>query len=161
MFINLQYAQKRTKARVLTMIGLAWGLSLIISLPVIYMNTSTVKTIPLSAFFNNGTDGGASIDILKCDISYDKLYRIYSSMGTFFVPVLVMTFVYIRIYMETKKRLRERSVLVKRLAQSMAKSMTQAVDTRRTSSETENQTTLSPPCHNNEKELELISKTLL
>lgn len=44
-------------------------------------------------------------------------------MGTFFVPVLVMTFVYIRIFLETRSRLQERSKQVNKLAKSMANSV--------------------------------------
>lgn len=43
-------------------------------------------------------------------------------MGTFYLPLLIMTFVYIQIYLETRKRLKERAKQVKRLAQSMHKS---------------------------------------
>jgi len=54
--------------------------------------------------------------ILVCDIPQDKLYRFYSSSGTFWLPLLVMTFVYIQIFLETRRRLQERSKQVKKLA---------------------------------------------
>ncbi len=44
---SIRYAQQRTRRRVLTMIGLAWGLSVLVSVPVIYMNTKTVRHVAL------------------------------------------------------------------------------------------------------------------
>ena len=67
---------------------------------------------------------------LVCDIPHDKLYRIYSSSGTFWVPLSIMAFVYIQIYKETKRRLRERAKAAKKLAKSMAHSTGQNYDTK-------------------------------
>ena len=44
---SIRYAQQRTRRRVLTMIALAWGLSVLVSVPVIYMNTKTVRRVAL------------------------------------------------------------------------------------------------------------------
>ena len=63
-----------------------------------------------------------------CDIPQDKLYRIYSSLGTFYVPLFIMAFVYIQIYLETKRRLRERAKQVAKLAKSMANNTLRAND---------------------------------
>ena len=67
-------------------------------------------------------DDSISVGNVVCDINFDKLYRFYSSSGTFWVPLLIMTFVYVRIYLETKRRLRERAHTAMKLANSMAKS---------------------------------------
>ena len=72
---------------------------------------------------------------LFCDISHDKIYRIYSSSGTFFLPLFVMTFVYIRIYLETKRRLQERSKQVNKLALSVAKSVKKVPQVKKDSSQ--------------------------
>lgn len=74
-----------------------------------------VESKPNAALANAGQE-------IVCDIPTDKLYRFYSSSGTFFVPLIVMTFVYVRIYTETKRRLRERARMAQKLAKSMAQS---------------------------------------
>jgi hypothetical protein len=84
------------------------------------VSTSSSKTISIPAT-TTSSQSKSSNEII-CDISRDKLYRIYSSSGTFFVPLLIMTFVYVRIFLETKRRLRERSKMAKKLAKSMAQS---------------------------------------
>ena len=88
-------------------------------------NMKTVRSVSTSEI--EGSSGSTTVshyatsDIV-CDIPTDKLYRFYSSSGTFFAPLIVMTFVYVRIYMETKRRLRERARTAQKLAKSMAKS---------------------------------------
>lgn len=128
---SIKYAQKRTLKRVMIMIMIAWGLSAVISLPVIIWNMKTVRKARSDSLsnsdyirdeksFRNSTE--FKDDEIVCDIPHDKLYRFYSSSGTFFVPLLIMTFVYVRIYLETKRRLHERAKAAKKLAKSVANS---------------------------------------
>ncbi|RMZ94142.1 tyramine octopamine receptor, partial [Brachionus plicatilis] len=124
---SIKYAQKRTLKRVMIMIMIAWGLSALISLPVIIWNMKSVRSEPSSWSSDYIRDEHrANITVLDdqivCDIPHDKLYRFYSSSGTFFVPLLIMTFVYVRIYLETKRRLHERAKAAKKLAKSVANS---------------------------------------
>ena len=114
------------------MILIAWLLSAVISLPVIIWNMKTVRSAHLdtnSDYIRNDFQAQNSTltnNEIVCDIPHDKLYRFYSSSGTFFVPLLIMTFVYVRIYLETKRRLHERAKAAKKLAKSVANSSSAA-----------------------------------
>ena len=126
---SIRYAQKRTLKRVMIMIMIAWGLSAVISLPVIIWNMKSVRSAHSESLTNSdyirdekSLNSTVIDDEIVCDIPHDKLYRFYSSSGTFFVPLLIMTFVYVRIFLETKRRLHERAKAAKKLAKSVANS---------------------------------------
>lgn len=91
----INYAQKRTLKRVLLMIGGVWLLSLVISSP------------PLVGW----NDWPETEDFLNepCQLTQRQGYVIYSSLGSFFIPLLIMTIVYVEIFIATKRRLRERA----------------------------------------------------
>jgi octopamine/tyramine receptor len=91
---SINYAQKRTLSNVLSMIGGVWVLSLVISSP------------PLFGW--NNWDKEISNDMV-CQLTNNKGYVIYSALGSFFIPLVIMTAVYIEIYLATRKRLRERA----------------------------------------------------
>lgn len=44
-----------------------------------------------------------------CTLNSNPGYRVYSALGSFFIPLIIMTIVYIEIYIATKRRLRERA----------------------------------------------------
>lgn len=92
----INYAQKRTLKRVLFMIGGVWILSLIISSP------------PLIGW----NDWPAPEDFktnATCTLTERPGYVVYSSLGSFFIPLFIMTIVYVEIFIATKRRLRERA----------------------------------------------------
>lgn len=91
----INYAQKRTVERVLMLIGGVWILSLVISSP------------PLIGW----NDWPEEFDSQKhpCTLNSNPGYRIYSALGSFFIPLIIMTIVYIEIYIATRRRLRERA----------------------------------------------------
>ncbi|KAF5286375.1 hypothetical protein FQA39_LY16328 [Lamprigera yunnana] len=91
----INYAQKRTLKRVLLMIGGVWFLSLIISSP------------PLVGW----NDWPETEDFLNepCQLTQRQGYVVYSSLGSFFIPLIIMTIVYVEIFIATKRRLRERA----------------------------------------------------
>lgn len=91
----INYAQKRTVERVLMLIAGVWILSLVISSP------------PLIGW----NDWPEKFDSQKhpCMLNSDRGYRIYSALGSFFIPLIIMTIVYIEIYIATRRRLRERA----------------------------------------------------
>lgn len=91
----INYAQKRTVERVLWLIAGVWILSLVISSP------------PLIGW----NDWPEVFDSQKhpCMLNSDRGYRIYSALGSFFIPLIIMTIVYIEIYIATRRRLRERA----------------------------------------------------
>lgn len=121
---SVKYARKRSVRFVLIVIFVAWTLSAFISVPVTIWNTETVG---LADSFNSTTlsnNNSSEYNLITCMIPSDVTYRIYSSFGTFFIPLLIMAFVYFQIYLVTKKRFKERSKTADKLAKSMAKSMT-------------------------------------
>lgn len=115
---SIRYAQQRTMKRVLVMILIAWLLSAVISLPVIIWNTVGKK----SSFSNSANNQPEQNESIGCEIPDDQIYRLYSSIGTFFAPLFIMTWVYMRIFLETKRRLHERAKAASKLAQSIEKS---------------------------------------
>lgn len=90
----INYAQKRTLKRVLGTIAGVWILSGIISSP------------PLAGW----NDWPEEIDPgTPCQLTRRRGYVIYSSLGSFFIPLLLMSLVYLEIFLATRRRLRERA----------------------------------------------------
>ncbi|CAB3366295.1 Hypothetical predicted protein [Cloeon dipterum] len=92
----INYACKRTLRRVLVMIGGVWLMSLLISSPPL----AGWNDWPHPNEFNSST---------PCQLTSEKGYVIYSSLGSFFIPLLIMTLVYAEIFVATRRRLRERA----------------------------------------------------
>lgn len=108
----INYAQKRTLKRVLLMIGGVWVLSLIISSP------------PLLGW-NDWDNDPKHI----CELTRRQGYVVYSSLGSFFIPLFIMTIVYVEIFIATKRRLRERAQASK-INTMMSKNPSSAQTTR-------------------------------
>ncbi|KAF0302177.1 putative G-protein coupled receptor No18 [Amphibalanus amphitrite] len=90
----INYAQKRTIRRVNTMIAAVWALSLVISVP------------PLLGW----NDWPAQFtEDTPCTLTQERLFVVYSSSGSFFIPLIIMSVVYAKIFFATKRRLRERT----------------------------------------------------
>ncbi|KAG6440422.1 octopamine receptor [Manduca sexta] len=94
----INYAQKRTLERVLFMIGVVWVLSLVISSP------------PLLGW--NDWPEVFEPDT-PCRLTSQPGFVIFSSSGSFYIPLVIMTVVYFEIYLATKKRLRDRAKATK------------------------------------------------
>lgn len=110
----INYAQKRTFERVLILIIGVWVLSLVISSP------------PLIGW--NDWPDHFDPDT-PCQLTSNQGYVIYSSLGSFFIPLIIMTIVYIEIYVATRRRLRERAKASKINAMALKSNMpTRAVD---------------------------------
>ncbi|XP_068081924.1 tyramine receptor 1 [Anabrus simplex] len=90
----INYAQKRTLKRVLLMIAGLWLLSCVISSP------------PLIGWNDWPAEFNAST---PCQLTKQQGYVVYSSLGSFYIPLFIMTIVYIEIFIATKRRLRERA----------------------------------------------------
>jgi 5-hydroxytryptamine receptor 1 len=90
----INYQQKRTLKRVCWMIAGVWVLSVIICAP------------PLIGW-NDWPDNFD--EDTKCALTQEKGYIIYSSSGSFFIPLVIMTVVYLKIYLAMRKRLRRRA----------------------------------------------------
>ncbi|KAM9817725.1 alpha-2C adrenergic receptor [Syngnathus typhle] len=88
----VEYNLKRTPKRVKGMIVVVWLISAVISFPpLISMDRSNNQTTP------------------QCFINDDTWYILYSSIGSFFAPCVIMILVYIRIYQVAKTRTRTMS----------------------------------------------------
>lgn len=92
----INYAQKRTLKRVLMMICGVWILSLLISSP------------PLFGWNDWPAEEDWNVDT-ACMLTRQQGYVVYSSLGSFYIPLFIMTIVYIEIFIATKRRLRERA----------------------------------------------------
>ncbi|CAH0399820.1 unnamed protein product [Chilo suppressalis] len=91
----INYAHKRTLKRVLFQITMVWILSLIISSP------------PLLGW-NDWPDKFSPET--PCQLTSEPGYVIYSSLGSFFIPLLIMAIVYVKIFLAARQRLRRRTL---------------------------------------------------
>lgn len=89
----INYANKRTLKRVLYQIAGVWILSLVISSP------------PLLGW-NDWPDNFT--EDTPCQLTSERGYVVYSSLGSFFIPLIIMTIVYIKIFTAARQRLRRR-----------------------------------------------------
>ncbi|XP_022689881.1 octopamine receptor-like [Varroa jacobsoni] len=89
----LNYVHKRTLRRVTSQIIFVWLISAIISVP------------PLVGWNDWSFSGGNG----PCELSANKGYVVYSASGSFYIPLVIMSIVYLKIYLATRKRLRERA----------------------------------------------------
>lgn len=90
----INYAQKRTLRRVLGTIAGVWILSGAISSP------------PLAGW----NDWPEELEPgTPCQLTRRQGYVVYSSLGSFFIPLLLMSLVYLEIFLATRRRLRERA----------------------------------------------------
>ncbi|KAK8788346.1 hypothetical protein V5799_021878 [Amblyomma americanum] len=93
----INYAQKRTLRRVLLSIVLVWAISGLISVP------------PLIGW----NDWPEQFDETSpCQLTEERGYVLYSASGSFFAPLFIMTIVYFKIYLATRRRLRKRAKAV-------------------------------------------------
>ncbi|CAF3757325.1 unnamed protein product [Rotaria socialis] len=99
----IHYARQRTIRRVLAMIIIVWLLSAAISIPPI------ITTIL-------GSTELRSYNELQCELSNNKFYVIYSACGSFYIPAIIMTVVYIQVFIKTKSRFHERAKAAEKLA---------------------------------------------
>lgn len=90
----INYALKRTLKRVLLMIFGVWVLSAVISSP------------PLLGW-NDWPENFEETS--PCELTKEQGYVIYSALGSFFIPLLIMASVYVEIFIATRRRLRERA----------------------------------------------------
>nr|AAS05316.1 serotonin receptor [Metapenaeus ensis] len=88
----INYAQKRTAPRVLFMIGVVWTMSIVICLPPI--------------FGWNNWEGSTPKE--PCTPTNDKGYVIFSAIGSFYCPLLIMIILNVKIFRSIRKRLRKR-----------------------------------------------------
>lgn len=90
----IAYAQKRTIRRVLLCVAAVWFVSGLISIPpLLGWNNSSL--------FNETTR--------QCQLTDDPGFVVYSASGSFYIPLVVMLVVYVKIYLAVRVRLRARA----------------------------------------------------
>ncbi|PAV90071.1 hypothetical protein WR25_14883 [Diploscapter pachys] len=86
----INYAQKRTPKFVCMVILIVWLLSILISVPPLIgwndWNTQKLKD--------------------HCELSSEKAFVVFSASGSFFLPLLVMIIVYVKIFLSARQRIR-------------------------------------------------------
>ncbi|KAK7934458.1 hypothetical protein WMY93_005354 [Mugilogobius chulae] len=91
---KVTYGRQRTPKRIKAAIVVVWLISAVISFPpLLSLNKSEKK--------DEGVDRGP-----QCRLNDERWYILYSTIGSFFAPCLIMILVYIRIYQIAKQRTR-------------------------------------------------------
>lgn len=113
----INYAQKRNVERVLILIAGVWILSFVISSP------------PLLGWNDWPTNFHSNT---PCELTSERGYVIYSALGSFFLPLVIMTIVYIEIFVATRRRLRERAQAATKMNALMKNQASNAAVTKMT-----------------------------
>ena len=58
---------------------------------------------------------------LTCQLSDEPRYVIYSALGSFYIPLVILVFAYLKVYTATKSRLRKRAKMGKKLLMNVKK----------------------------------------
>lgn len=90
----ITYCNKRTPKLVLSMIAAVWTLSSLISVP------------PLIGW----NDWSEEHLAYTCELTQEKAFVVYSASGSFYIPLIVMTTVYVKIFLAARHRLRSKRV---------------------------------------------------
>lgn len=90
---RIDYIHNRSGRLILAMIGASWGLALVISIPPLFTK-------------RDRTGGSFSED--DCLISQDLGYTVFSTVGAFYLPFIVMMIIYFRIFLAARDRIRKK-----------------------------------------------------
>ncbi|XP_070540524.1 probable G-protein coupled receptor No18 [Ptychodera flava] len=98
----INYAGKRTKKNILLAIAVVWAVSAAISVP------------PLLGWSDN-SDRAKNVNqwAIICHITTERGYIVFSAVAAFFLPLLIMIFVYYRIWIAARDRIRGKHVSTK------------------------------------------------
>ncbi|XP_069462388.1 5-hydroxytryptamine receptor 1B [Ambystoma mexicanum] len=89
----VEYTKKRTPRRAAVMIALVWVFSISISMPPLFWRQAKAEG-----------------EVLACGVNTDHiLYTIYSTVGAFYFPTLLLIALYGRIYVEARSRILKQS----------------------------------------------------
>lgn len=91
---RVTYGRQRTPKRIKAAIVVVWLISAIISFP------------PLLSLNKSETGDQGSERGPQCELNDERWYILYSTIGSFFAPCLIMILVYLRIYQIAKQRTR-------------------------------------------------------
>lgn len=102
---NIDYIRNRTAKRILIMIAVVWFVAMSISIPSIFLfkddNDPTVTGI--------------------CMISQNRVYTIFSTVGAFYLPTILMLIIYAKIFVVARQRIRKKRFAQKKQIQQKQK----------------------------------------
>ena len=90
---RVDYIHNRSARRMLAMIAGSWGLSVIISVPPLF--------IQQDANYDPNETG-------ECMISQDPIYTIFSTVGAFYLPFLFMMIIYLKVFRAARSSIRKK-----------------------------------------------------
>ena len=91
---RVDYIHNRSARRILVMVAASWGVSALISLPPLFVGHTPHRDPDISGI---------------CLISQDWAYTVFSTLGAFYLPMIVMSVIYARIYRTAQHRIRKRT----------------------------------------------------
>lgn len=89
---RVEYLHNRSPQRILLMIGLSWGVSAVISIPPLLGWKSPQGDLNLTG---------------QCVISQDLGYTIFSTVGAFYLPLISMMIIYLKVFKAARSRIRK------------------------------------------------------
>ncbi|XP_049530714.1 5-hydroxytryptamine receptor 1-like [Anopheles darlingi] len=126
----LEYGVKRTPRRMMLCVALVWLAAACISLP------------PLLILGNKHTIGEGADQRPFCAVCEDVGYQIYATLGSFYIPLAVMLFVYYQIFRAARRIVKDEKRAQTRLEHSLAVDKTTPVMAATTATTA---TSLKPP----------------
>ncbi|XP_041764047.1 5-hydroxytryptamine receptor 1-like [Anopheles merus] len=127
----LEYGVKRTPRRMMLCVALVWLAAACISLP------------PLLILGNKHTIGEGPDQRPFCAVCEDVGYQIYATLGSFYIPLAVMLFVYYQIFRAARRIVKDEKRAQTRLENSLAVDKTST--TTATTTTTTTSMSLKPP----------------
>jgi hypothetical protein len=76
---------------------------------IVWILSATISIPPIIATVLGSDELRNFNELQQCELSKNKIYVIYSACGSFYIPALIMTAVYAQVFIETRKRFRERA----------------------------------------------------
>lgn len=95
---NIDYAHQRTGQRIGIMIVILWILSFLVSIA------------PMLGW--KDPDWDKRLENYECLVSQDIGYQIFATASSFYVPLLAILFLYWRIFLVARKRIRRRQQVI-------------------------------------------------
>uniref|UniRef100_A0A182IX91 G-protein coupled receptors family 1 profile domain-containing protein n=1 Tax=Anopheles atroparvus TaxID=41427 RepID=A0A182IX91_ANOAO len=126
----LEYGVKRTPRRMMLCVALVWLAAACISLP------------PLLILGNKHTIGEGSDQRPFCAVCEDVGYQIYATLGSFYIPLAVMLFVYYQIFRAARRIVKDEKRAQTRLENTFAVDKSASTTTTTT---TTTASSLKPP----------------
>ena len=91
---RVDYIHNRSARRILVMVAASWAASALISLPPLFGGHTPQRDPDISGI---------------CLISQDWAYTVFSTLGAFYLPMIVMSVIYARVYRTAQHRIRKRT----------------------------------------------------